>query len=177
VRLKSTLITAVTIGLLAGSAVGVAAQDGSADPMAPSVFSGLAEGDGPPEFSEDPDTGLDRVVFPWDVTDSRASGTWTQLEDGARVEAGVSDYEVGSSSVRLANDGGAWVGTARLVSSRDPNGEGNVGVFTELVGEGGYEGLSLFMFETVVGEGEVVSNAFIVPTDMVPAMPPPPPAE
>jgi hypothetical protein len=102
VRLKSTLITAVTIGLLAGSAVGVAAQDGSADPMAPSVFSGLAEGDGPPEFSEDPDTGLDRVVFPWGVTDSRASGTWTQLEDGARVEAGGSDYEVGSSSVRLA---------------------------------------------------------------------------
>jgi hypothetical protein len=46
-----------------------------------------------------------------------------------------------------------------------------------LAGEGSYEGLSLFIFETLDSEGELVSNAYIIPTDIVPAMPAPPAAE
>jgi hypothetical protein len=177
-RLKSFVTTIIAVGLATGSAVGVAAQDEVSDPMAPSAFSGAAEGDGEPQFLTDPDTGLDLVVIPsFEVADPRASGTWTQIEDFASVEEGGLKHAAGGSSVRLANDGGAWVGTLRLVTSRDSDGEGTVGTFTELVGEGGYEGLSLFMFETVDSEFELVSNAFIVPTDMVPAMPPPPAAE
>jgi hypothetical protein len=128
----------------------------------------------------DPDTGLTRVVIsPFGLTDPRASGTWTQIEDIADVEDGGVIYGAAGSSVRLANDGGAWVGTLRFMSSTDANGEGPVGAFAELVGEGGYEGLSLFIFETFDGDFEAgpASNAFIVPTDMVPAMPPPPAAE
>ena len=47
----------------------------------------------------------------------------------------------------------------------------------ELVGEDGYEGLSLLIFGTVGYEGDSVSHSFIVPTGIVPAMPPPPAAE
>jgi hypothetical protein len=176
--LKPILISAIAIGLLAGSVVGVAAQDDEVDPMAPSAFSGAVEGDGTEEYSTDPDTGLDRMVIPsFELADSRASGTWTQLEDFARIEDGGGDYIAEGESVRLANEGGAWVGTTRVVVAVAPNGDATSGVFTELAGEGGYEGLSLFMFETVGSEGELVSNAFIVPTDMVPAMPPAPAAE
>ena len=35
---KATTISILAVGLLAGSAVGVAAQDDAADPMAPSTF-------------------------------------------------------------------------------------------------------------------------------------------
>jgi hypothetical protein len=118
------------------------------------------------------------VVIPsFELTDGLASGTWTQVEDVARLEDGKLEYMAGSSSVRLVNDGGAWVGTLRLLSKRNPKGNGRVGSFTELIGEGGYEGLSLFIFETVNTKGKTISNAFIVPTDMAPAMPPPPAAE
>ena len=178
--IKTTSISILAIGLLAGSAVGVAAQDEPADPMASSTFTAEFGDGGSPEISTDPETGLDLVVIsPFELADSRASGTWSQIEDFARVEDGGREYRAGGSSVRLANDGGAWVGTLRFMSSRGANGEGSVGAFTELVGEGGYEGLSLFMFETFDGDFEAgpVSNAFIVPTDMVPTMPPRPAAE
>jgi hypothetical protein len=178
---KTTFISILAIGLLAGSAVGVAAQDEEADPMAPSAFSGDASGDEPPEFYTDPETGLEVVVIPtFNMADPRASGTWTEVEDGADVEDGGLNYGAGVSSVRLANDGGAWIGTKRSIGSNDGEGEGSQGsrgVFTELVGEGGYEGLSLFMYEAADSEGGYVSNAYIIPTDMVPAMPPPPAAE
>jgi hypothetical protein len=177
-KFRTPLVAAIAIGLLAGSAFGVAAQDEAADPMAPSAFSGAAEGDGPPKFLTDPETGLDLVVIsPFELADSRASGTWSQIEDFARVEDGGREYRAGGSSVRLANDGGAWVGTLRVVGAGNPSKKGRVGTFTELIGEGGYEGLSLFIFETFGPKGKLVSNAFIVPTDSVPTMPPPPAAE
>ena len=74
------------------------------------------------------------------------------------------------------NEGGARVGMLRTVGVSTPDDIVAIGSFTELVGEGGYEGLSPFMFETVDSEGELLFSAFIVPTDMLPAMPPPPAA-
>jgi hypothetical protein len=176
--IKSTLVATIAIGLLAGSAVSVSAQDEEADSMAPSAFSGNWDNVGDAAIIPDPDTGLERWEWAVVAADPRASGTWTQVEDFARVEVDGLDYEALGSSLRLANDGGAWVGMTRTVMSVDPNGEGTVGAFMELTGEGGYEGLSLFVFDTagVAGE-EPVSNAFIVPTEMVPVMPPAPAAE
>jgi hypothetical protein len=179
--LKAGVISILAIGLVAGSAVGVAAQDEAADPMAPSTFTG--EFTGTAEDSTDPATGLEVSVSPWEATDPRASGTWTGAEDAAVLDGDDGQqFTVGREAVRLANDGGAWVGTKRwFLALSLPDGPVSVGTFTELVGEGGYEGLSLFMFETFDGDFEdgpdSISTAFIVPTDMVPAMPPPPSAE
>ena len=171
-RTRTISISIFALGLLAGSAVGVAAQDAGTDPLAPSAFSGEASVDGPLEAYFDPETGRGVVVIgEFNMDDPRASGTLTQIEDGADIEFGGLHYGGHVSSIRIANDGGAWVGTKRLV-----RGAGSVGIFNELVGEGGYEGLSLFIFETGDSEGSV-SKAFIVPSDIVLAMPPPPPAE
>jgi hypothetical protein len=179
--IKSSVISILAIGLLAGSAVGVAAQDEAADPMAPSTFTG--EFTGTAEDSTDPATGLEVSVSAWEATDPRASGTWTGTEDAAVLDGDDGQrFSVGREAVRLANDGGAWVGTRRwFLALSLPDGPLSVGAITELVGEGGYEGLSLFMFDTAgtnLEDGpDSFSTAFIVPTDMVPAMPPPPSAE
>jgi hypothetical protein len=175
--LKPTLISAIAIGLLAGSAVGAAAQDEAAAAMASSAFTMEAVGDGPPEFSEDPATGLPLVTVEVEATDPRASGTLTNIEDFAN-DKNDGRYRVGGTSLRLVNDGGAWVGTSRTVagSTVAPNGDDILGSFAALTGEGGYEGLTMFTFRTF-GPEESANIGFIVPTDIVPTMPPPPAAE
>jgi hypothetical protein len=173
VRIKSTLAITITIGLLAGSSLGVAAQD-EADPMAPSTFTWeLSDG----EFGTDPETGLFVVVGRSEATDPRATGTWTQFEEGAAVEDDGRRYQVASGSIRLLNEGGAWVGTSRGLGTRLlPEGDDSVLTFKELSGEGGYEGLSMFIFHPSMDpEGRPVG--FIVPSDVVLPFPEPPAAE
>ena len=79
--LKPTLVSAVAIGLLAGSAVGVAAQDEAADPVAPSAFSGAASGGPDPSFSTDPVTGLDLMVIPSTSFEEGSSHDSSATED------------------------------------------------------------------------------------------------
>ena len=50
------------------------------------------------------------------------------------------------------------------------------GELVELVGEGGYEGLSMFMVTTITGDGPGTVG-FIVPSDVVLPFPEPPAAE
>ena len=64
--IKTTTISILAVGLLAGSAVGVAAQD--ADPMAPSTFTIQRAGE--PEGTTDP-SGAIIVVGPVESTDQR----------------------------------------------------------------------------------------------------------
>ncbi len=181
-RVAQTTITSIlALGLLVGSAVGVAAQNEAADPMAPNWFDWETLGDGPPEFSEDPATGLPSVTVEVEATDSRASGTLTAIED-FRHDEGDERYRVGGTSMRLANDGGAWVGTSRFINGATaaPNGDDVAGGFTELNGEGDYEGLTLFLitvFSPLVElpeEGSTPKIGFIVPTAIVAPYPEPP---
>ena len=174
--LKTTTISVLAIGLLAGSAVGVAAQEEADGPMAPNWFTWEFVVDGPPEFSTDPATGLPVITVQVEATDERASGALTNLEDFAQSEDDER-YRVGSTSQRLANDGGTWVGTSRFVAgaTAGPSGNDVNGNFTELVGEGGYEGLTMYVFGLFEGLDELpVMRGFIVPTDLIPAMPEPP---
>jgi hypothetical protein len=172
--LKPTLISVIAMGLLAGSAVGVAAQD--EDPMAPSTFTG--EGTEEPAFSTDPETGLTIAVATFEATDSRASGTWTQVEDPAVVEGDDGrQYQVGRVAVRLVNDGGSWVGTHQgFIVSPLAEGPPSVGFFSEMAGEDGYEGLSLFLVDTFTSDGPIKMGV-IVPSGAVHPFPEPPPAE
>jgi len=167
--IKHTTISILAVGLLAGSAVGVAAQD-EVDPMAPSTFT--TEPIGEPEVTADPETGLGTLVAPYEATDPRASGTWMQFEAGAPVDVAAGEGAfIGRNAVRLVNDGGSWVGTDQGFLTFPSDGQPpNVHFFSELVGEGGYEGLTtLFVQSGVLGEQKEVG--VIVPSDEVPAFP------
>ena len=166
---KTTILSILAVGLLAGSAVGVAAQDDATDQMAPSVFT-TSVVPGPPEFSEDPATGLPVAVVEFTATDPRAAGMMTAIEDGSEIEADGRMYYTLSSSVRLVNDGGAWVGTNRGVNVESE--DGAAGWYAEYAGEGGYEGLSMYTFKTFADlQDEGTWVGFIVPANAVPPIP------
>jgi hypothetical protein len=147
--------------------------------MAPNWFTWEFLVDGAPEFSTDPASGLPLITVQVAATDGRASGALTSIEDFAQSEDDER-YRVGSTGQRLANDGGAWVGTSCFVAGAEagPSGNDVNGNFTELVGEGGYEGLTMYVFGLFEGlEEPPVMRGFIVPTEVIPTMPEPPAAE
>ncbi len=159
-RLRTITISILAIGLLAGSSVGAVAQDEAA---ASDVSYFTWDTAGPPEFLEDPATGLPLVTVQIEATDERAGGTASTIEDGI-VSAG-----------RLVNDGGSWVGMGRGVNAEDPDaGTGGRAWFTEYTGQDGYEGLTMYTFRVgTVGEPPE-SIGFIVSDGLVPPFPEPP---
>lgn len=169
-KLRITTISILVVGLLAGSAVVVVAQgDGSASEA--SYFTWDTAG--PPEFSEDPVTGLPAVTVAIEATDQRAAGTATNIEDGGQVEDDDWSYNVKISSVRLVNDGGSWVGTSRGVNAFDQSeaSDGGRAWLSEYTGEGGYQGLTMYTFRLGTGDQPPASVGFIVPSDVIPPFP------
>jgi hypothetical protein len=153
-KLRTTIISILALGLLAGSAVGVAAQDEDADPMAFSSFYG--------SFVEETESG-----FVIEMTDARASGEVSLVEERTefRDEPGLNNVVWTPVSVRLVNDGGSWTGTGLNVDTS----WGGTGAAYLLTGEGDYEGLTM-MF----GEGGRQGDDFwgaIVPTEAIPPYP------
>jgi hypothetical protein len=190
--LKSTLVSAIAIGLLAGSAVGVAAQDDAG--MDPAFFTAQF-GDGTGfEDSElegaDPEFGrtLNITEITVDATDPRASGVMDRAVSSRCFGAeGCPDADVRVLSMRLENDGGSWEGTGLGLA---PANNRNIEVWN-LIGQDGYEGLSMVM---VVGGNKNVAKAalkgeklkknaaptawgWISPTSEIPAVPDLPAAE
>jgi hypothetical protein len=110
--LKTTLVVAIAIGLLAGSAIGVAAQDEVAPPVAPGTFTADAVLQGEYvevgcDFSDGVESCRDECQMAVDATDPRASGTLTyglnrDTHSGVSVRAGT---------VTIENDDGMWAGT------------------------------------------------------------------
>jgi hypothetical protein len=163
---KTGLISILTVGLLAGSAVAVAAQE--ADSMAPSTFTMQPANE--PELSNDPGTGATIVVGETESTDPRASGTWTQVVGGSTAPADEAAGHIQRNAVRIVNDGGSWVGSNQGFLTFPSDGPPTVQFVGELVGEGGYEGLSMFFAET--GDTEEVRRVGVIwPTDDIPAVP------
>ena len=165
--IKTTTISILTVGLLAGSVVGVAAQD-EADPMAPSTFTVQLAGE--PRVTTD-NTGTTKLVGEWESTDQRASGTLTQVVASAPVDVADGDSGVIQRlAVQLLNDGGSWVGSSRGFLTFPSDGPETVQFLGELVGEGAYEGLSLLFAEMGVAD-DVRIIGVIVPTGDIPAVP------
>ena len=164
--IKTISISILALGLLAGSAVGVAGQE--ADPMASSTFT--LQRSGEPEVTTDP-SGAPIVVGPVEATDQRASGTHTAVAAGAMVDVADGDAgRISSDAVRLDNEGGSWVGSNRGFLTFPSDGPETVQFLGELVGEGGYEGLTMFLAETGYTE-DVRWLGVIVPTGDIPAVP------
>jgi hypothetical protein len=124
-----------------------------------------------PVVKKDPGTGATIAVGPVESTDQRASGTLTQVVAGAMVDAADGDrVRIGSDAVRLVNDGGSWVGSNRGFLTIPSDGPETVQFLGELVGEGGYEGFTMFFAQTG-DEEDVRWLGVIVPTDDIPAVP------
>jgi hypothetical protein len=167
---RATITSILTLGLLASSTVGVAAQE--ADPMAPSTFTVQRVGES--ELTTDPDTGASIVSAGFESTDQRASGTWTEVVAMAPVDVADGDGAmIQRNTVRLVNDGGSWVGTYRGFLTFPSDGPSTVQFVSELVGEGGYDGLGM-LFAQVDDGDDVREIGVIVPIDQIPAFPDPP---
>jgi hypothetical protein len=108
-KVKPTLISILAIGLLAGSAVGVAAQDESADPMAPAYVTGTVadrsggsrgtttSADGFTRIDDYESTNLREASDPRLAIPSTASAS-TQNSDSARKPANPSAHIAGPSN-------------------------------------------------------------------------------
>jgi hypothetical protein len=150
-RINSSISLVLTVGLLAGSAVGVAAQedDGTADPVffsvrfIPSDAVRMAE-----VTTEDGVTkqlGNCWAPIVVDASDPRLDGDLTFCADAHWFGALEGSPSVGFGTYRLVNEEGAWQGSETLAEWLDPeSGEtmGAGGGVTILAGEGAYEGLS-----------------------------------
>ena len=144
--IKTTTISILALGLLAGSAVGVAAQDEASkeaaavtgratfvegeplvDPVMSDAPGGIRVGDGMV------------VVHIWDTNDPRLDGEATRTVN-FRFD---SDFSAGieSEAMVLTNDGGSWVGDGWGYGGAELDGGG----FSALSGRDGYEGLSAFI--------------------------------
>jgi hypothetical protein len=175
--IRITTISILVVGLLAGSAVGVAAQDQATEPgpEAASLVSGA---------SQEAALSCGTVAFPEEtqgegvvrqrgrvcggtaqMSDPRLSGEMTFMDNADRYIPGVgpddtdpwalADEETFSDivwgSVTIVNDGGTWEGQSVGTSDKT---QGLRGItYHELAGTGAYDGLSavLFMLEDETG--------------------------
>ena len=165
-KMRTALITAIAIGLLAGSAVGVAAQVEATPAVftaeigwAPSCTTGTTVPDSEPERS----AGWSCGPQTWTATDPRFTGsarnTWDH--DVYRLEEGVYSVTVGHMVVE--NDDGGWIcsyeqlETGVGISSRPIDG----GYIETCSGSGAYDGLSaLLSVESSEGQSGVKGLIF-----------------
>jgi hypothetical protein len=142
--LKPTLISILAIGLLAGSAVGVAAQDEAADPMAPAYVTGtVASGGGGSQGTTTSADGFTRIdgyesTNLWEASDPRLNGTAFYTGNWQRY--GAAGFQVEAGTRVLENDGGRWVGTTTALA------RGGVNTDTVVLhGEDAYDGLTAYV--------------------------------
>ncbi len=154
--IETTVVSILALGLLAGSAIGVAAQDEEA-PAGVTSFTGSFSTDAewpdvatetelPNGFSET--TGHVRLNS-WVSSDPRLTGdvatvvNWVLDPDGfSAMETGRQPNMLNASITELTNDGGSWLGEGVSMSSTD------LDVATDsiiLVGRDGYEGLTAYV--------------------------------
>ncbi len=175
-RSTSGLSIVLAIGLLAGSAVGVAAQSEDADPMAPAVVTGSIDGrrDLSGSVTTDPGTGAtitESVGFrqTWEASDPRLSGS--VIYTGNWHSYGDGDLQVEASSVVLDNAEGRWIGTGTAMVA------GGLAMDTMILrGEGAYEGLTAYVVQDWAQGPVAAFTAAIFPGEM-PVSPDPRAAE
>lgn len=156
--IRITTISILAAGLLAGSAVGVAAQDEESVAGATS-FTGTPRG-GPALDVDtietdlgDGFTAVDGFTYrnTWETSDERLTGDVTGVNnyvlDPDGFTGGYPDMGM-SLAIELTNEGGSWLGEGTGFTSTD------LGIAREmytLVGQGGYEGLTAYVINESTG--------------------------
>ena len=166
--LRLSLAGTVILMLAVSLPVAVVAQD-EPDPMAPAYFTYTLEPVGVFPVEGDEDVVRDhREMDAVEATDPRASGLLTTIGNWNEVAHEGSGFSTAATSVRLANDGGAWSGTGRgTIVYLD--GHGLMTGLSMLTGEDGYEGLTLMMnqywdLDTTTFWGVILPNDQVPPT-------------
>ena len=162
--IKTSVISILAIGLLAGSAVGVAAQD---DPIETSFLNGtLTVSEAVAPGTETRDGGVTEVRNRFfaggllDTDDPRMMGPITAVVNSdVRIEAGTNfRVTLQSIAVRIENDDGAWDGSATAFArGRSPRDTGNLATVI-LAGEGSYDGLSAYLLIDLTEQPAVVQG-------------------
>ena len=182
--IKTTTISILAVGLLAGSAVGVAAQDDETDVSTPAYVTWEVTGDPinviDGAFDEEAAEmrGLTVQGAPVEASDPRMSGLYYYVINGNGQKLNTPDFAiVESRSMRMENDGGAWTGTTTYVEAGSGS-DGPPAMVAEagiLIGEGGYEGLIAVIHGDYVeadGQGEaVILERSVPPIPEVPEVP------
>jgi len=148
VKVKSRILLAIVAGMLAASTAGVAAQEPASEvaffdvAMTPSVEPTEPEtvGSGP---GWEGWVGLADAAIAVDAGDPRASGLLDQVRNGADFRLPEGGLGIASSSVRLVNDQGIWVGEGTMTMRNDQGPPTHLAALWRLEGEGAYEGLIL----------------------------------
>lgn len=175
--INTTTISILALGLLAGTTVGVAAQD---EEMAAGAVSFTGSGRGGPQVSPGRTTetdlpkgytAVDGFTYrnTWESTDERLTGDLIGVNDyvidpGGHRGGGFPNM-IMSLAIELTNDGGSWLGEGTAFGSKD------LGIVREmytLVGQGGYEGLTAY---AIVEAAEVGAPPRISGTIFPTAMP------
>ncbi len=130
-KTRTILIGAIAIGLLAGSAVGAAAQDTETDAAAPVEFTG-ATGFGPPGNGYR----INPILEPF--TDPRLAGEFRVWENNRAYPGGPTFWRTGFS---IHDDDGGWIERPGL-SIGHPDGTSATRVII-MDGHQAYEGLTL----------------------------------
>jgi len=169
-KARTTLTTVLAIGLLAGSAVGVTAQD--AERAAPVPVTGESR-DGPCVGAM-PSEVIDGVRHSGSglcsqtvsFSDPRLEGeaTYQYANTGHLDENGVAIVTLGTDALSIVNDNGAWRQPPRLFVLGSNFDDGSVLI---LYGEGDYEGLVAVFGENEEGdfEGFIIDGDFPPPTE------------
>jgi hypothetical protein len=177
---KTTTISILALGLVAGSALGVAAQDEEAAASAVSFTGSVRGGEGADiETTALPNgyMAMDGFTYrnTWESSDERLTGEVSGVNnfvvdpDGFRASAtGGKPNIIQSLAIELTNDGGRWLGEGRGFGSTDLD---IVKEMYTLVGQGGYEGLTAYVIVEVT-QGPPTFSGIIFPTAM-PEMPEP----
>ena len=168
--IKTGLISILAVGLLAGSAVGVAAQDEEAADGATSFTGTSIERDylrdPPPVTTPDGmDVGTGWVILlRWSASDPRLTGEATATTNWVVDGSDDGFTYLGAHTYELSNDGGSWLGSGTSLASSELGLTGNA----VLVGQEGYDGLTAYVTfgesETAAGVNEM--RGTIIPTEM-----------
>ena len=154
--LRSRSMTAIALGLLAGSTIGVSAQEEEAEVSPPAEVSGhidcgpeVRSGSSDPEvypLAEGPLIIERTHGYAWQpsatMSDPRLEGTYyISYDDDAYTYPGATFDRLGTGTWRIENEEGAWQGSYTNAGLTD----GTMTTATSvLIGEGAYAGLSVF---------------------------------
>ena len=150
-KLKTTTISILAVGLLASSAIGTAAQDGGA------MVTGTVRYEEGTYF----DTGSDGTMVSdspgvtFSMSDTRLSGTAEIATFGVQAMGGdgFAETSFGTDVITLQNDDGAWTGVGTSALVLDEQMIPSVMEATwHLTGEGAYDGLSAYLDATFQAE-------------------------
>jgi len=163
--IKTTTISIVAMGLLAGSAVGVAAQETGQAYVTGSVDVSVDDCVEAGAWNECP--------FSLDASDSRLTGEGTLRNADLPMPGDESFIILITQSLRVANEEGGWVGDGRLyvVPTEEDGAVGENEPTWLLTGDGSYEGFTAILRPNFT---EDVLFAGVIVEAEAPAAPPVP---